>query len=86
MLMQSKNGEIHLLPALPSAWPKGEVKGLCARGAFTIDLAWSAGRLVTARVQSHAGQVCKLRLGEQSTSFPTKAGSTYRIGADLKLI
>jgi alpha-L-fucosidase 2 len=85
MLLQSKSGEIHLLPALPSAWPSGEVSGLRARGAFTVDLAWSAGKLTRARIESHAGAVCVLRLGEQTVSFPTRAGAKYSVGGDLKV-
>jgi alpha-L-fucosidase 2 len=85
MLLQSKEGEIHLLPALPSAWPSGEVKGLRARGAFTVDLAWSAGKLSYAHIESHAGQICSLRLGDQNVSFATQAGAKYRLGGDLKV-
>ncbi len=63
MLMQSHEGEIHLAPALPRAWPKGEIRGLCARGGFTVDLAWEDGRLASARVVSRLGGPCRIRAG-----------------------
>jgi alpha-L-fucosidase 2 len=44
MLVQSHNGEISLLPALPKAWPEGSIQGLRARGAVGVDIAWAAGR------------------------------------------
>lgn len=61
MLLQSQNGELHLLPALPSAWAKGSVSGLQARGAFTVDVSWSDGRLEGATVLSREGGECRVR-------------------------
>jgi alpha-L-fucosidase 2 len=54
MLLQSHAGSVHLLPALPSAWPKGEVKGFRARGDMELDFKWDEGKLVSVDVQ--AGQ------------------------------
>ncbi len=62
MLLQSHLGEIHLLPALPSAWPTGSVSGLRARGGFDLDFAWRDGRLTEARIVSRLGRPCRLRV------------------------
>ena len=61
MLLQSHDGVIDLLPALPSAWPNGEVKGLVTRGGFIVDLKWHNYTPVYVKIQSRLGGKCVLR-------------------------
>ena len=61
MLLQSHLGEIHLLAALPDIWKEGQVKGLKARGNYTVSINWKDHRLTTAVVVSQAGGTCKIR-------------------------
>jgi len=60
MLMQSHDGFIKLLPALPDEWGDGELKGLCARGAFELDFAWKNKTITQLKILSKAGAVCRL--------------------------
>ena len=62
MLLQSQNGEIEFLPALPREWPRGEVRGLRARGGFEVDLKWQDGRLWRVTILSTVGGPCRVRL------------------------
>ncbi len=61
MLLQSHDGAVHLLPALPDEWSEGAVRGLCARGGFEVGMKWSGGQLVEAKVTSRLGGVLRLR-------------------------
>lgn len=79
MLLQSHLGFIHLLPALPSAWPDGKVTGILARGGFEVDLEWSAGRLTKAVIHSRTGSRCALRYGQTTLEFDTKPGRAYHV-------
>ena len=61
MLLQSHDGAVHLLPALPEQWKKGSVKGLVARGAFVVDIDWDGAQLSKARIISRRGGTLRLR-------------------------
>ncbi len=60
MLMQSHDGFIKLLPALPDEWSEGECKGLCARGAFELDFAWKNKTITQLKILSKAGEICRI--------------------------
>ena len=60
MLVQSQDGSIKMLPALPDDWNTGEFKGVCVRGAFEIDYEWENKKITQLKIKSKAGGVCKL--------------------------
>ena len=61
MLIQSHDGAVHLLPALPDAWKDGNVTGLCARGGFVVDMKWQDKQLVSAKIHSSIGGTLRIR-------------------------
>jgi len=84
MLLQSHAGEIHLLPALPKAWAKGSVKGLCARGGFEVNIIWKEGKLIKADILAKRGGICKVRYGDKVIEIKTRAGKSYSLNGRLK--
>jgi len=79
MLVQSHDGEINLLPALPKQWNSGSFSGLRARGGFEINLSWKDGRVERAEIKSLLGQPCRVHCGTVVKDFPTVAGRTYTL-------
>lgn len=85
MLLQSHAGEIELLPALPSAWKKGYIHGLMARGGFEVDIDWEYGRLNHAKITSKLGNSLKLSYaGKVIEKGKTEKGKAYFFGEDVK--
>ncbi|WP_163390737.1 glycosyl hydrolase family 95 catalytic domain-containing protein [Enterovibrio norvegicus] len=86
MLMHSHRGSIDLLPSVPETWTEGKVKGLRARGGFTLtNLEWQNGMLVEAAIRSDAGKPLTVRYNGQTVTVNTQKGSTYRVDASLNV-
>ena len=91
MLLQSRASsaapgartEIELLPALPSAWPAGSVRGLRARGGFEVDIRWERGVLAAAVLRSGLGRPCRVRYGERIIDLRPAAGATLVVDGEL---
>jgi alpha-L-fucosidase 2 len=80
MLLQSQNGELSFLPALPNEWKNGRVRGLVARGGFEVGMVWQSGRLREARIKSRLGGICRIRISSaeaqvSSGGRPVAAGA-----------
>lgn len=84
MLLQSHNGLIRLLPALPPAWPEGTVNGLRARGGFELDITWKGGRLAAATLRSGLGGPARLSYAGKVVTLRTRPGASYSLARMLK--
>ncbi|WP_019028955.1 glycoside hydrolase family 95 protein [Colwellia piezophila] len=87
MLLQSHDSAIELLPALPDAWSKGQIKGLRARGGFEIDIAWDKGQLVSANIrkvtQNATGKTVKVKYGEKEITIKDEIGLSVQLDNNL---
>ncbi len=86
MLLQSHEGYIAPLPALPKAWSDGSYKGLVARGNFEVGVEWQSGKAKTIDILSRSGEICRISYpGLNNVAVKTKAGAkvkTKQIGKD----
>ncbi|MCM4155772.1 glycoside hydrolase family 95 protein [Gramella sp. AN32] len=74
MLMQSHNDEVHILPALPTAWASGSIKGIVAKKGFEIDMEWELGKLKTLIIKSKLGNTLKLHYQDIVKEIETEKG------------
>jgi alpha-L-fucosidase 2 len=84
MLLQSQNGDIHLLPALPDAWLAGSIRGIQARGAMTVDLAWQNGSLTSAVIHARLPGKIKLRYKKLTAEVSCSADSVHSFNGRLE--
>jgi alpha-L-fucosidase 2 len=84
MLLQSHASEIEVLPALPDAWPTGAVRGLRARGAYTLDFTWKNGSLSSLKIHAKAGGKMKVRYKQTVLEIACRPDSTYLMDGTLR--
>lgn len=82
LFLQSHNGMLHLLPALPSSWTEGKITGLRTRGNFEVDVYYTDNRLDHAVVTSHAGEPCKVYYNGLVKEFDTVQDGIYTVTYD----
>ncbi len=79
LFLQSQNGVLHLLPALPSSWVNGKITGLRTRGNFEVDIKYTDGKLDYATIRSNAGEPCSVYYNKKVLEFSTNIGDVYTI-------
>ena len=84
MLLQSHNGTLDILPALPSGLPNGEIKGLKARGNYKVDLKWNNGQLELLTIEPKISGNCSINYQGKTLNFLARAGNKYHFNKDLQ--
>lgn len=79
MLLQSYDGMLNFLPALPKAWKNGSIKGVCARGGIEADFAWKNRKVVSATLRSHVDQTVSVRVNGKEKTVELKAGVPFTL-------
>ena len=86
MLLQSHDGTITLLPALPSTWTTGSIKGLRARNNISVNITWKDGKLKSAVLHAGLNENTIVKYGDDTKTLKLKAGKTYKLNSQLKVI
>jgi alpha-L-fucosidase 2 len=84
MIVQSHAGTVHLLPALPRAWPSGKSSGIRVRGGGIVDIEWGGGKLVRTTLRSERGGRFRLRLGEDQVETKLRPGAERSFGLNAQ--
>ncbi len=84
MLLQSHNGVLRILPALPDKWSAGKVTGLRARGGFEVDAEWEGNELKKLKITSMLGNPCVVFYKDRVEEFETEKGQSIILGPDLQ--
>jgi alpha-L-fucosidase 2 len=84
MLVQSHEGTIHLLPAVPGNLTKGAVSGLRARGGFEVDMTWEDSTLTQVVIRSQNGNPCKVRYKDVIVEYATQPGIVLELNGKLE--
>jgi alpha-L-fucosidase 2 len=84
LIVQSHQGYLDILPALPSSIPTGQIKGLLARGGYEVDLKWNKGKLEILVIKATVGGTCEIRYGAKHKTITVKAGGIYTLNGELQ--
>ena len=82
-LLQSHDGEISILPALPASWKDGSVSGLKARGGYEVSISWKDGKMTSCEIKSEFGKPFTVRYAGKTRDFTLPAGKTLKLEAEL---
>src|SRR5262249_13377294 len=83
MFLQSRPGEIELLPALPDVWSEGYVRGLRARGGFEVSIRWRDGKMTGSTIRGNRTATTIVRLADKTIRLSLRPGQRIRLDADL---